>query len=90
MVQVARVAAMAVAVVARLPVAAMAQALAEATVVVDLAEAPAPRTRVSRARIPVTDSHRASHVKPMHRASAMHKHRENTVNNSAKTHVARA
>jgi hypothetical protein len=89
---------MVVAVVARLPVAAMVQAMAAVTVVAveataavaDLAEDPAPRTRVSHARTPVTDSPQASHGRPMHRASAMHRRRESTVNNSARTHAARA
>lgn len=88
---------MAVAVVARLPVAAMVQAMAavtvvavEATAAADLAGARVPRTRVSHARTPVTDSPQASHDRPMHRVSAMHKRRESTVNNSARTRAARA
>lgn len=80
---------------ALLPVVPMAETLAvvavEATAAVaDLAEAPAPRTRVSRARTLATDSPQVSHDKPMHRVSAMRKHRESTVNNSAKTRAVRA
>jgi hypothetical protein len=86
---------MAVAVVVRLPAAATVQTrvavMGEATVAVaDLAEAPAPRTPVSRARILATDSHPVSHVKPRHRANAMHRNRESTENSSAKTRAVRA
>ena len=86
-----RVVAMAVVVVARRPVVAtvgvLAAVMAEAA---DLAEVPALRTRASRAKTPVMDNHQASPGKPRHRASAMHKHRVSTVNNSARTHVAHA
>ena len=84
---------MAVAVVARQPAEAMVRALvavmAVAVVEADLAEVPAPRTRVSHAKTPATDSHRANPVRPRHRASAMHKHHASTLNSSARTHAAR-
>lgn len=90
----ARAVAMAVVAVARRPVVAtvrvLAAVMAEAEAEADLAEVPALRTRASRAKTPVMDNHQASPGKPRHRASAMHKHRVSTVNNSARTHVAHA
>ena len=83
-----------VAVVAHLLAAATVQAsepvMALATVVVDLAEAPAPRTQVSRARTPVTDSLQASRAQLTHCANVMHNHHESMVNSSARTHAAHA
>lgn len=65
-----------------------------AVMVADLAEVPAHRTQVSRARTPATGNHsdnlQASHAQPMHRVSAMRSHRASTANNSARTRAARA
>ena len=61
-----------------------------AVVVADSAEDLAPRTQVSRAKTLATGNRQFSHALLMHRASVMHRHRESTESNSARTHVARA